>query len=32
LIGLSFDAVIAGYKLAKKVIRTEKKQIIKTDL
>jgi hypothetical protein len=32
LIGLSFDAVIAGYKLAKNVIRTEKKQIIKTDL
>ena len=32
LIGLSLEAVIAGYKLAKKVIRTEKKQIIKTDL
>jgi hypothetical protein len=32
LIGLSLEAVIAGYKLAKKVIKTEKKQIIKTDL
>ena len=32
LIGLSLDAEIAGYKLAKNVISTEKKQIIRTDL